>query len=53
MVCLDYTYFFYMQQVYKEPALGWQIPEQFSKLNIFSLINNKNYRLKKSGVSPF
>ena len=52
MVCLDYTYFFYKQQVYKELALGWQIPEQFSKLNLFSLINNKNYRLKKSGVSP-
>ena len=44
MVCLDYTYFFYNQTVYKKLALGWEIAKQFS------LSNNKNYRLKTGGV---
>ena len=50
MVCLEYTYFFYEQPAYKQLALGWQIAKQLSALNLFSLSNNKNYRLKKSGV---
>ena len=50
MVCLEYTYFFYKQPAYKQLALGWQIAKQLSALNLFSLSNNKNYRLKKSGV---
>ena len=33
--------------VYKQLALGWEIAKQFSGL---SQGNNKNYRLKKSGV---
>ena len=48
MVCLDYTYFFYNQL-----ALRWQFAKQVSGLNYFSLSNNKNYRLKKSGVFHF
>ena len=50
MVCLDYTYFFYKQPAYKKLALGWQIAKKFSRLNHFLLSNNKNYRLKTSGV---
>ena len=51
MVCSDYTYLrFYKQPVYKKLALGWQIAKQFSGLDLFSLRNNKNYRLKTSGV---
>ena len=42
--------FFYKQPVFKQLALGWQIAKQLSGLNPFSLSNNKNYRLKKSGV---
>ena len=45
MSCLDYTYFFY-----KQLALRLQIAKQLSRLNPFSLRNNKNYRLKKTGV---
>ena len=45
-----YTYFFYKQSVYKQLALGWEIATQLSGLNPFSLSNNKNCRLKKSGV---
>ena len=41
---------FYKQPVYKQIALEWQIAKQLSRLNAFSLSNNKNYRLKKSGV---
>ena len=41
---------FYKQPVFKQLALGWQIPIQVLGLNPFSLSNNKNYRLKKSGV---
>ena len=44
------TYFFYKQPVYKQLALGWQIAKQLSRLNPLSLSNNKNYRLKESGV---
>ena len=44
--------FLYKQSVYKQLALGWQIAKQLSGLNPFSLSNNKNYRLKKSGVFP-
>ena len=47
------TYFFYKQPVFKELTLGWQIAKQLSGLNLFALSNNKNYRLKKSGVFPF
>ena len=43
---------FYQQPVYKQLALGWQIAKQLSRLNLFSSSNNKNYRLKKSGVFP-
>ena len=43
---------FYKQPVFKQLALGWQIAKQLSGLNPFSLSNNKNYRLKKSGVFP-
>ena len=35
---------------YKQLALGWQVAKQLSGLNLFSLSNNGNYRLKKSGV---
>ena len=38
--------------VYKQLALEWQIAKQLSGLNPLSLRNNKNYRLKKSGVFP-
>ena len=48
----DYTYFFYKQLVYKQPTLRWQIVRQLSGLNPFLLSNNKNYKLKKSGVFP-
>ena len=44
--------FFYKQPVYKQLALGWQIAKQLSRLNPLSLSNNKNYRLKESGVFP-
>ena len=44
--------FFLKQPVFKQLALGWQIAKQLSGLNPFSLSNNKNYRLKKSGVFP-
>ena len=40
------------QPVYKQQALGWQIFKQLPGLNLFSLSNNKNYILKKSGVFP-
>ena len=43
--------FLYKQSVYKQLALGWQIAKQLSGLNPFSLSNNKNYRLQKSGVA--
>ena len=37
----NYT-FLYKQTVYKQLALGWQIVKHFSRLNPFSLSNNKN-----------
>ena len=46
------TYFFYKQPVYKQLALRWQIDKQILGLNLLSLSNNKNYRLKKGGVFP-
>ena len=46
------TYLSYKQSVYKQLALGWQIAKQLSELNPFSLSNNKNCRLKKSGIFP-
>ena len=49
----NYTYFFYKQPVYKQLALGWQIAKQLSGIHPLSLTNNKNCRLKKSGVFPF
>ena len=50
MVCLDYTYLFYMQPLYEQLPLGCQIAKQLSGLNLFLLRNNKDYRLKKRGV---
>ena len=44
--------FFYKKSVYKQLALGWQIARQLSGRNPFSLSNDKNYILKKSGVFP-
>ena len=44
--------FFYKQPAYKQLALRWQFAKQLSGLNSLSLSNNKNYRLKKSGVFP-
>ena len=42
-------HFFNKISVYKQLAFGWQIAKELSGLNRFSLSNNKNYRLKKSG----
>ena len=42
----------HLQLIYKQLALGWQIAKQLSGLKCPSLSNNKNYRLKKSGVFP-
>ena len=50
VTCISTFIFFYKQAVYKQVALRWQICKQLSGLNPFSLINNKNYRIKKSGV---
>ena len=44
--------FLYKQPVYKQLALRWQAATQLSGLNLLSLSNNKNYRLKESGVFP-
>ena len=46
---LPEPYFFYKQLVYMQRTLGWQIAKQLSGIKHFSLRNNKNYRLKKSG----
>ena len=43
---------FYKQKVYKQLALRRQIAKQLSVLNPVSISNNKNYRLRKSGVFP-
>ena len=50
VVCLDYTYLFYNQPVYKQLALELQIAKQLSGHNLFSLRNNKKYRSKKREV---
>ena len=47
------VHFFNKQTVYKQLAFGWQIAKQLSGPNPFSLSNNKNYGIKKSGVFPF
>ena len=39
-----------MQPVYKQLARGWQTAKQISGLNPLLLSNNKNYRLKESGI---
>ena len=44
--------FLYKRPVYKQLALKWQIAKQLSGFNLLSLSNNKNYRLKESGVFP-
>ena len=44
--------FFYKQLVYKQLVLRQQIAKQLSGLSPFSLSNNKNCRLNKSGVFP-
>ena len=41
-----------LQPAYKQAALGWQIFKLLPGLSPLSLSNNKNYRLKKSGVFP-
>ena len=46
------TWNFNKKQVYKQLALEQQIDKQLSRLNPLSLSNNKNHRLKNSGVSP-
>ena len=45
-----HLFFFYKQPVYEQLALGWKIAKQLSGINPLLLSNNKNYRLKKSGV---
>ena len=45
-------HFFYKQPGYKQLALEQQIAQQLSRLNPFSLSQNKKYRLRKSGVFP-
>ena len=52
VTCKVVHLFFYKQAVYKQLALWWQIAKQLSGLIPFSINNNKNYRLKKNGVSP-
>ena len=47
-----HLFFIVNRLVYKQLALGWQIAKQLSGFNLFSLSNNKNYRLKKKGVFP-
>ena len=42
--------FFYKQAVYKQGALRWEITKQLSELNLCSLSDYGNNRLKKSGV---
>ena len=38
--------------VYKQLALAWKIAKQLSGLNVLSLSNNKNCRLKRNRVFP-
>ena len=42
--------FFISNRFYKQLALRWQVSKPLLGLNLFSLGNNKKYRLKKSGV---
>ena len=42
--------FFYKQRISKQLALRWQIAKQLSGPNPLFLSDNKNYRLKESGV---
>ena len=49
---MSYTYFLDIQLVNKQLAHGCNIAKQLSVLNPLSLTNNKNDRLKKSGVFP-
>ena len=44
--------FIYKQPVYKQLAFEWQIAKELLGLSPFPLSNNKNCRLKKSGVLP-
>ena len=44
--------FFNKQPVYEQLARGCQTAKQLSGLNLFSIGNNKNCRLLKSGVFP-
>ena len=44
--------FFNKQPVYEQLALGYQTAKQLSGLNLFSISNNKNWRLLKRGVFP-
>ena len=44
------TLIFPKQPVYEQLAPGWQIAKQLSVLNPLLLSNNRNYRLKESGV---
>ena len=46
------AHIFYKQPVFKQLAFGCQIAKQLSGFYPFSLRNNKNYRLTKSGVFP-
>ena len=43
-------FFLYKQPIYKQLAPVCQIDKQLSGLNLYSLSNNENHRLKKSGV---
>ena len=42
--------FFYNQPIYNQIVLGWQIAKPVSGFTLFSLSNNKNYRVKKIEV---
>ena len=44
--------FFISNQFNKQIALAWRIAKEPSGLNLLTLSNNKNYRLKKNGVFP-
>ena len=53
MICKEiHLFFLYKQPGYKQLALKQKIAQQLSRLNPFSLSQNKKYRLKKSEVFP-
>ena len=52
MICKEIDFFYYKQPGYKQLALEQQIAQQLSRLNPFSLSDNKKYRLRKGGVFP-